>query len=196
MADVTVPGSRTLWGDGGLSGVMLLWGVAGAILVLSGIKNASIADTARAIFRGQEIPSGPPTVARTGPAGSAAGTATGRAVALRAMSYQGVPYVWGGETPDGWDCSGFVTWVLHRDFGISLPNNEHTVTTQFLTWSGARTIPRSQAAPGDLACWVSHIGIVVAEGQMVHAPGIGQRTKVGPIGPGVTFRRPLAYGAE
>lgn len=178
--------------------------VGGGVLVLSALADASIADTLRAMLRGQAPPPGPgtfgrilgETVGRTTAeivAGPGAGPATGREVAETAQGYIGVPYVFGGETPDGWDCSGFVTWVLHREHGIQLPDNTHTVAIQFYTWSGATTLPRSACAAGDLVCWPSHIGIAVSMSQMVHAPGLGKRTQLGSIGAGAVIRRPKAY---
>ena len=104
--------------------------------------------------------------------------------------YIGVPYRWGGESPStGWDCSGAVTWVLHRDVGLQLPSNTHTTAAQFLVWSGARTIPRSRCSAGDLVCWASHIGIAVSRDRMWEAPGQGKRTRYANIRAGATIRR-------
>lgn len=182
---------------GGISGLAVLLAAAGAVLIISGLKNAPITDTVRSLLRGKPVESGPSMVPRGKRSGSAGGTATGSAVAEKAQTYIGVPYSWAHATPDGWDCSGFVTYVLHHDFGIDLPNNTHTVTGQFLIWSGARTVRRSEMQPGDLACWPGHIGIVVSgDGRevMVHAPTIGQKTQLGEIEFGAVIRRPLAYG--
>lgn len=116
-------------------------------------------------------------------------------IAAAAMRYVGVPYRWGGETPDGWDCSGFVTWVLHRHFGLQLPSNAHTTSAQFLVWGGAATIPRSAAAAGDLVCWASHVGIAVDGSRMVNAPGRGRRTQVQSIWGAPVIRRVRVAGA-
>ncbi len=120
----------------------------------------------------------------------------GAQVAADALKYLGVPYRWAHEDPSGWDCSGFVTWVLHHDFGISLPSNTHTTALGFLTWSGARDIPRGMCAAGDLVCWASHIGIATSNDQMVNAPTAGQKTRVDKIWsvPAPVIRRPAAYG--
>jgi len=106
------------------------------------------------------------------------------------------PYVWGGATPAGWDCSGLVTWILHHEMGLELPNNTHTVTGQFYIWSGAVTVPRNQCSPGDLVCWPSHIGIAISSSEMVNAPTFGhvtERAKIYNV-PAPIIRRPKAYG--
>jgi cell wall-associated NlpC family hydrolase len=110
-------------------------------------------------------------------------------IADDARKYLGVPYKWGGADPNGFDCSGLVTWVLHHDLGYNLPSNTHTVTLQFLTWTGASDVPRSQATAGDLCCSTGHIGIAVDGSNMIHAPDIGDHVKIGPIQTGMVIRR-------
>lgn len=181
----------------GFSGFGLAAAIGGGVLILSATRNQSVSDTLRALIRGESLavkPSGfiPDTTEGGDVRG---GSATGADVAKTAVSYIGVPYSWAHHTPDGWDCSGFVTYVLHHDHGLDLPNNVHTVTTQFYVWTGAITVPRSSCQAGDLVCWVSHIGIAINNTQMVHAPGIGQKTQVGNIWsvPAPIIRRPKAY---
>lgn len=183
----------------GLSGVGLLTAVGGNVVLLSGLNGATIADTLRAVLKGDPPPraekfgqlAGAAVVAGAPPAG---GTTRGNAVAAMALGYIGVPYVWMGEDPSGWDCSGFVTWILVQN-GLQLPSNHHTVAAQFYVWSGAVTIPRAQCAPGDLVCWPSHIGIAASNTEMVHAPGLGQKTRRQTIWsvPAPSIRRPKAY---
>lgn len=178
----------------GVSGIGLTAVAAGTVLATSGIKNATVADTLRALIKGQSPTGGTPTV----PPAVAAGQAqpdtgsTGSAIADDALRYVGVPYKWAGATPAGWDCSGFVTWVLHHDLGLNLPSNVHTVTGAFLLWSGAVTIARSKCAAGDLVCWSTHIGIATSNKQMVDAPHTGVSTRVENIWPGATIRRVTA----
>jgi len=193
----------------GVSGMGVATIVSGLVIMYSGLKNATILDTLRSLARGEpiqsqgsEIDQAREVVASRGPINlgtsvNGAGTTTGAAVAAAAQRYIGTKYVWGGEGPPevGWDCSGFVTWVLHHDFGINLPDNNHTLTYGFYTWSGAITIPDSERAAGDLVCWWSHIGIAVDRDNMVNAPGVGIPTRVQPIYPGAITRRPIAYGA-
>jgi len=83
-----------------------------------------------------------------------------------------VPYVWGGATPQGFDCSGPVMW-LWANHGVALP---HFAASQFHM---GPFITKAELRPGDLVYFnpkggrVSHIGIYVGEGRFVHAPSRG-----------------------
>ena len=85
-----------------------------------------------------------------------------------AMQYVGVPYVYGGSTPDGFDCSGFVMYVF-RQAGISLPR---TADDQYLI--GVPVSPSNLRA-GDLVFFVddsgelSHVGMYLKDGEFIHA---------------------------
>lgn len=96
-------------------------------------------------------------------------TGTGQDVVNYAMQFQGVPYVWGGETPSGFDCSGFTKYVFAH-FGIALPHNADAQ-------AGFGT-PVSTPAPGDLMVAPGHVAIYVGNGYMIHAPAPGQTVKV------------------
>lgn len=195
-------------GGHGVPGLALAGAALGFGLIWSAITNVKVTDFFRAVLRGEPPPKGRNSIQQARDAVSAAtaaeglrpatgGTATGSAVAAKASTYVGqVPYVWAGETPDGWDCSGFVTWVLHHDFGMDLPDNVHTVTGQFMTWPGAKDIPRESCAPGDLVCWWSHIGIAVDNVNMVNAANPADGTLISPIWVDLppVIRRPIAYG--
>ena len=86
-----------------------------------------------------------------------------------AKQYIGVPYVWGGSTPNGFDCSGFVQYVF-RQHGISLPR---TTTEQYQIGT---YVTKSKLQVGDLVFLqntyregISHVGIYVGDGKMIHA---------------------------
>jgi peptidoglycan DL-endopeptidase LytE len=87
-----------------------------------------------------------------------------------AKKYIGVPYLWGGATPAGFDCSGYVQFVYSK-VGVSIPR---TTATQ---WAGIKSI--STAAPGDLVFFntngigVSHVGIYLGKNQFIHAGSTG-----------------------
>jgi cell wall-associated NlpC family hydrolase len=90
-----------------------------------------------------------------------------------AMQYLGVPYVWGGASPRGFDCSGFVMYVFAA-IGVSLP---HSSYAQF----GMGTpVSMSQLQAGDLVFFsgASHVGIYIGGGQFVHAPHTGDVVKI------------------
>jgi cell wall-associated NlpC family hydrolase len=88
----------------------------------------------------------------------------------------GVPYVFGGSTPAGIDCSGLVLFV-YAQFGVKLP---HSVYQQA---RNAKKISRDQAKPGDIVVFndYSHNGIYAGNGMFIHAPQPGDRVKLAPI---------------
>jgi cell wall-associated NlpC family hydrolase len=101
---------------------------------------------------------------------------TGSTLGLEALevaeSYIGTPYVWGGDSPGGFDCSGLVQWV-YAEAGLSLPR---TAQAQF---DAGPEVPVSELAPGDLVFFgsgpgdVTHVGIYAGGDEMVDAPYTG-----------------------
>lgn len=87
--------------------------------------------------------------------------------------YLGVPYVWGGESPAGFDCSGLVAYV-YAQLGISLP---HYTVSQ---WDATIPIATSDLQPGDLVFFdgLSHVGIYIGGGEFIHAPHTGTVVQV------------------
>jgi peptidoglycan DL-endopeptidase CwlO len=90
-----------------------------------------------------------------------------------ALRYLGVPYLWGGESPKGFDCSGLVAYV-YAQLGITLP---HYAAAQYQLGVG---VPRDQLQPGDLVFFdaLDHVGIYIGGGQFVHAPHTGDVVKI------------------
>lgn len=91
-----------------------------------------------------------------------------------AMKYIGVPYVWGGTTPAGFDCSGFVQYV-YKECGMSIPRVTYTQQ------AAATPVALSDLQPGDLVFWggsAYHVGIYLGNGQYIHAPAPGQSVKI------------------
>jgi len=106
-------------------------------------------------------------------------SATANSVIANAKQYLGVPYVWGGSTPSGFDCSGFVSYV-YRSVGISLPR-----TSRAQQNVGTR-VSLSQVQPGDLVFQGSpayHVGIYIGGGQYIHAPQTGDVVKIASFNP-------------
>ena len=113
----------------------------------------------------------PPTTADTAPAAPLpAGHPEAASIALR---YLGVKYVFGGASPDGFDCSGLVMYV-YAQLGIQLP---HYAAAQF---GLGVPVPRDELQPGDLVFFdgLDHVGIYIGGGQMVHAPQTGDVVKI------------------
>jgi peptidoglycan DL-endopeptidase CwlO len=114
----------------------------------------------------------PAPAPRVAAAGGAARTAVDTALAQL-----GDPYVWAAAGPDAFDCSGLVQYA-YAAAGVRLPHSS-TMQSQMGT-----PVSRSQLQPGDLVFFyspVSHVGIYVGDGQMVHASTYGQPVKVASI---------------
>jgi peptidoglycan DL-endopeptidase CwlO len=90
-----------------------------------------------------------------------------------AMQYLGVPYVWGGSSPRGFDCSGLVVFVFGQ-MGVSLPHSTYSL------WNVGVPVSRDQLQPGDLVFFsgLGHMGIYIGGGQFIHAPHTGDVVKI------------------
>jgi cell wall-associated NlpC family hydrolase len=115
----------------------------------------------------------PQSVATRGRGGNAPPLSAEQAgsVVAFAMQFRGVPYVWGGASPAGFDCSGFTTYV-YRQFGLQLPR---TAEAQYSQRYGV-FVDRSNLQPGDIVFFantykrgISHVGIYVGGGMVVQA---------------------------
>lgn len=119
--------------------------------------------------------------APTGSTSTATSTASASASAITsyALTFLGVPYVWGGTTPSGFDCSGLVQYV-YSHFGINLGR-----TTYTQQYAGTK-ISVASAQAGDLYFWGSygsayHVAIALGGGQYVMAPAPGQNVMTGSV---------------
>ncbi|KSW14010.1 C40 family peptidase [Cellulomonas sp. B6] len=92
---------------------------------------------------------------------------SGNAVLEVAARYVGVPYVSGGSTPDGFDCSGFTSYV-YAQLGIDLPRTSSSQR------NAGQVVSRADAQPGDLVWSPGHIGIYAGDNQMIDAPRPGK----------------------
>ena len=90
-----------------------------------------------------------------------------------AMQYLGTPYVWGGSSPGGFDCSGLVMYAFAQ-VGVYLP---HNAAAQY---NYGTPVSRDELEPGDLVFFdgLGHVGIYIGGGQFVHAPHTGDVVKI------------------
>ncbi|GAB2751422.1 NlpC/P60 family protein [Amycolatopsis magusensis] len=94
-----------------------------------------------------------------------------------AMGKRGKPYSWGATGPNSFDCSGLTGWA-YKQAGISIPRTSKAQSTF------GKAVSRDQLQPGDLVFYnspVSHVGIYIGGGNMVHAPTTGDVVKVAPL---------------
>jgi cell wall-associated NlpC family hydrolase len=104
-------------------------------------------------------------------------TAAAQVAVNTALAQQGKPYVWAAAGPSSFDCSGLVQYA-YKAAGISLPHSSGAQASM------GTAVTRAQLQPGDLIAFyspVSHIGIYIGNGQMVHAPTSGDVVKVASI---------------
>lgn len=110
-----------------------------------------------------------------------ASTTAPNARAAAAVSYAyaklGSPYVWGATGPNAFDCSGLVQ-AAYRSAGLSLPR------TTYAQINAGRRVSRSELQPGDLVFFysgISHVGLYVGHGQMIHAPNPSAPVRLAPV---------------
>jgi cell wall-associated NlpC family hydrolase len=93
-----------------------------------------------------------------------------------AMSFLGVPYVWGGAAPGGFDCSGLVMYA-YAQVGVSLPHSSYA------QWAYGVPVSKADLQPGDIVFFdgLGHEGIYIGGGEFIHAPHTGDVVRVGSL---------------
>lgn len=110
---------------------------------------------------------------------AASGTSSARATLLNhGKKFIGTPYVWGGASPKGFDCSGLVHYLYQKQ-GVSIPRNSRE---QF-----SRLPVASNPQPGDLVFFrrngtINHVGLYLGGGKMLHAPQTGSKVRIEDMG--------------
>lgn len=94
-----------------------------------------------------------------------------------AMNYIGVPYVWGGTTPSGWDCSGFTSYIYRNAIGVEISRTTYTQRYEGVS------VSYDELQLGDLVFTndYAHVGIYVGGGNYINAPQPGDVTRITPI---------------
>lgn len=136
-----------------------------------GGKSTGVAPSASALNGNSGTSAGSSSsVGSTSSSASSAPSATGSQILAEAQKYLGTPYVYGGASPSGFDCSGFVYYVL-KQLGYSpyrTPADQYKMGT---------SVSKSELKPGDIvffagtyASGISHVGIYAGNGQFIHSP--------------------------
>ena len=141
-------------------------------------RQARLAAQARAAAKNhQPAPEPAPSSGSSGgsptPSAPAPPPSSHSSVVSIALQYLGVPYVWGGASPSGFDCSG-LTMYAYAKVGVYLPHNAA------MQYGIGTPVSRSQLAPGDLVFFngLSHVGMYIGGGRFVHAPHTGDVVKI------------------
>jgi cell wall-associated NlpC family hydrolase len=197
---------------GRVSGLAVFYATAGGILLWSGLKGQTIKQTIQAITTanssalsqqgGETV--GTPQLSITPPVDPSGQTqsapaSTPSGISNDALRYVGHAYLFGGAPgPNGtkpWDCSSFANWVLGHDLNMILPGSSKPGyngashgpnTLLYLAWGSATTVSHkaSDAMPGDLLVWQTHMGFALGGDQMVSALNESLGTKVTSISGG------------
>jgi cell wall-associated NlpC family hydrolase len=139
------------------------------------VANASQAELNETLSQIQEIRTGIPKYTPS----RGAVPASSNAVIAYASNFLGTPYLWGGTTPAGFDCSGFTQYV-YRHFGIYIGR------TTYDQIKDGYAVSRDQLQPGDLVFFgqggsPSHMGIYIGNGMYINSPRTGDVLKISPV---------------
>lgn len=104
-------------------------------------------------------------------------------IEIESLSYLGVPYVWGGSTPDdGFDCSGFVRWVYKKVLNKLI---ERTTENHYYSYKDSFEEDLSKIKKGDLIYFktlvgrqISHVGIYLENNKFIHSPNKNEKVKI------------------
>ena len=124
-------------------------------------------------------------------------TTVGQKIASYAQDFIGVPYVWGGSSPSGFDCSGFVQYVM-RSCGYTVGRG---TDAQYFNGDGTY-VSKDALVPGDMIFFfgtydttgTSHVGIYIGDGQYIHASSAGGCVKISDLYTNYTIEH--YYGAK
>ena len=96
------------------------------------------------------------------------------------VKYIGIPYIWGGSNPTGFDCSGLIQWTIKKTHDVLIPR---TTKLQSQKWKKQLNYDLNQIEPGDLIYFngidntISHVGIFLSKNSFIHAPNRNELVK-------------------
>ncbi len=139
--------------------------VQAAITVAPGVPGATQASLAVPVAYGpaQPVPGG--------------GSGLGPTVAQDTLRFLGVPYVWGGESPSGFDCSGLLQYV-YKQRGVELPRVAEDQAAVGIPVSPQQLQAGDAVFFADSSGYIHHVGMYLGGGQFVHAPHTGDVVKI------------------
>ncbi len=148
-----------------------VFGIATLRTLLVGLSLA-----AGGCFQGATLPDTIPPAAPPAPAAAATAPDPVRSqIIFTALQMVGVPYRYGGESPEGFDCSGLVQYA-YRSAGISVPRTSRDQL------QASAPVALAKAAAGDLVFFqskdYSHVGIYLGQGRFIHAPSTGRTVSI------------------
>lgn len=111
---------------------------------------------------------------------SALEVSAGEQIAAAIIPYQGVKYVYGGNSSKGWDCSGFTQWIMKNKFGVEIPR---TTKQQVKVGEKVNVKNQDEWLPGDLIFFskggsVCHVALYIGDGKMMHASSTYKKTMI------------------
>ena len=162
LADITGSSSQNGGSSSGLLNILL-----GLLLgkVLGSSNNTSSSDISSVLG------------AAIGPKTADTGNPSATEIIKNAQKYMGVPYVWGGDTPTGWDCSGYTQYVM-RESGITIPR---TAAEQYAT---GIAVNKNDLKVGDMVFFTtykpgaSHVGFYMGDGKFIHASSAAKKVTI------------------
>lgn len=134
-----------------------------------------------------EAPETAPDAPAHAPTPSTGGSEAGHAAVEAAKSMVGTPYVWGGNAPGGFDCSGLTSWA-YSQAGVDIPRTAENQAT-------GQQVSYEELQPGDLVVWSGHVAMYAGDGMMVEAGDPVQMNPVRTSNIGMPFKgfwRPTA----